>query len=221
MKIHQCLQGNIPRGWEAEFADCDEGILDACRRLEKDKVDYLPKAEDVFNCYRLTPKNEVKVVIVGQSAYHTPGLAHGLAFSCLQGVPPSLKTVYQELANTVDGFVKPAHGNLTAWAQRGVLLMNVSPTAKKGVADYLPRLWMSLIDSTVNGLVNSNRNIVWMLWGKKAQVLTKLIGDKGFKLLAAHPSPVNTAGGFIGCNHFNLCNQHLIKLGIQSIDWTL
>lgn len=221
MKIYRHLQGNVPKGWEAEFADSDEGILESCQRLERDKVDYLPKEPNVFLCYELTPKLEVKAVIVGQSAYHTPGLAHGLAFSSMQGIPPSLKTIYKELAASVDGWVTPTHGNLTKWAQQGVLLMNVSPTAKRGVADYLPLLWMSLVDSVVNGLTKSNRNIVWMLWGAKAQKLTKLIGDKGIKLLAAHPSPVNTHGGFIGCNHFNLCNQHLIKLGVKPVDWSL
>jgi uracil-DNA glycosylase len=189
--------------------------------LEKDKIEYLPPAPDVFNCFRLVPKREVRVVIVGQSAYHTPGLAHGLAFSCLKGIPPSLKTIYTELARTVDGFKIPAHGNLSVWCTQGVLLLNVSPTAQKGVADYKPKLWMSLIEAVITGLMNMDRYIVWMLWGQKAQALTKIIGDKGIKLLAAHPSPLNTRGGFVGCGHFVECNTHLIKRGRTPIDWKL
>lgn len=222
MLIYDKLQTNIPKSWEVEFSESMEGIREACETLEDDNIDYLPKGELVFDAFNYTRKDEVKVVIVGQDPYYQPDMATGLAFSCNNSagvIPASLKNIYKELEQSIEGFVVPDSADLTHWAKQGVLLLNMSLTAKLGKPGYKPKLWMDIIDSVVSGLTNSNRKIIWIMWGNEAQKLSKLIGDKGIKLTAAHPSPANTRGGFIGCGHFKKANDLLVKNGQTPIDW--
>ena len=221
MKIYQHLQDNVPVGWEKEFEESDEGILQACQLIEKDNVQYLPPAQYTFEAFRLTSKLDVKVVIVGQGPYHNIGAAHGLSFSCLNGIQPSLQTIYQELARSIPGFKKPDHGNLSSWARQGVLLLNICLVTQTGRDDYRLKAWMDIVESTVVGLTNQSKHIVWMMFGAKAQELGKLIGGKGVKLPAGHPSPKNASGGFVGSNVFVKCNDSLVKNGLEPIDWSL
>ena len=221
MNIHRHLQNNVPIGWEAEFGDSDEGILEVCEKLEELDIVLAPRCDLTFRAYELVPKNKVKVVIIGEGPYHTPNVANGLSFSCNGPVAPSLKNIYKELERSIPDFRVPTHGDLTSWCSEGVLLLNTSLTVKLGSAGFLPRLWMSLIDSTVNGLINRDRHIIWMLWGEKAKIVARLIGDKGIVLTAAHPSPLNTRGGFVGCGHFSKCNAILTSKGRTAINWSL
>ncbi len=220
MDIYNKLKGNIPTGWEKPFEESSKGIKQVCKSIEKDNIDYLPDASLVFNAFRLIKPEDVKVVIVGQDPYATPGLASGLAFSCNNEIPRSLINIYKELERSIDGFVIPNHGDLSKWCSQGVLLLNISLVAKSGSSGYKPMMWMDLIDSVVSTLTNQNRKIIWIMWGQKAQMLSKHIGEKGIKLTAAHPSPL-VRSGFAGCNHFAIVNKTLADLGKNPIDWSL
>jgi uracil-DNA glycosylase len=221
MLIYQELKKNIPKGWEKEFEESDEGIYDACNEIEEENLEYLPPHTDTFRAFHETPKESVKVVIIGQDPYFSDDKATGLAFSCNNGVPPSLENIYKELKESIDGFVIPDHGDLTHWAKQGVLLLNVSLTAKKGKAGHKPKRWMDIIDSVVSGLTNQDKKIIWIMWGAEAQKISKLIEGRGIELKAAHPSPANTRGGFLGCGHFKTANDILIKNGKTPIDWQI
>jgi uracil-DNA glycosylase len=221
MQIYNDLKNSIPCGWEDVFDESEHGIKNVCKHLEKDKIDYLPSSEKVFNAYRLMKPEQVKVVIIGQDPYYTPGLANGLAFSCDSKVPQCLKIIYKELERDIKGFVTPNHGNLINWSKQGVLLLNISLTAKSGTPKYKPQMWMDLISATINKLTSINRNIIWVMWGKEAQAISYLIGDNGMKLTASHPNPANSRDGFIGCSHFSKINQMLKLIGEKEIDWSL
>ena len=220
MEIYNSLKDNIPLGWESTFSESLKGIKQVCKDIEADGISYHPNADLVFDCFRLLTPKQVKVVIVGQDPYHIPGLAHGLSFSCLDGIPPSLRNIYKELHSSIEGFDIPTHGNLTKWCSQGVLLLNTSLTAKSGSSGYKPKQWMDIIDSTVKTLTSLDRKIIWVMWGNKAQFLSKIIGERGIKLTAAHPSPL-VRSGFDGCNHFAIINKTLTDLGKEPIDWSL
>ncbi|WP_371186732.1 uracil-DNA glycosylase [Thalassotalea maritima] len=184
-----------------------------------------PAEADVFNAFSLTPFEQVKVVILGQDPYHGPGQAHGLAFSVLPDVkvPPSLKNIYKELVDDIDGFVVPEHGNLTAWAEQGVLLLNTVLTVCQGQAHSHAKLgWETFTDAIIEALNQYRDNIVFILWGKHAQQKGKHIdANKHFVLSGAHPSPLSAYRGFFGCRHFSTANQYLLDSKQQPIDWRL
>jgi uracil-DNA glycosylase len=219
MLIYHELKKNIPKGWEKEFKESDEGIYEACSEIEEEQIVYFPIYTMVFDAYHYTPKDIVKVVMVGPEPYFSGDMATGLAFSCNNGIPKSLENIYKELAQSIEGFVIPNHGDLSHWAKEGVLLLNVSFTAKKGQSGYKPKRWMDIIDSTVTGLTNQDKKIIWILCGNEAQKISKLIGDAGIKLMAADPS--YNKGGFLGCGHFKKTNELLAKYGKTPINWQI
>jgi uracil-DNA glycosylase len=221
MDIYRELKKSLPEGWEDVFREAMSGIKDACNIIENDKINYFPPPDKVFNAYRLVKPTDVRVVIIGQDPYHTPGAANGLAFSCNTKVPPLLGNIYKELAKDIPGFVIPNHGDLTAWCKQGIFLFNISLTAKGGIADYKPAIWMDITDATISHLTSTNRNIIWVLWGEKAQTMGKLIKEKGIKLVAGNPNPNDTRGGFLGCKHFSKINKILTDRGDTPIDWNL
>ena len=229
MKIYKHLYGdentpaNIPVGYENVFEDAKKDIKKIAKEIKNDEINYLPPALKVFNAFHMTPFNDVRVVIIGQDPYYKPGLANGLAFSCDSGVPPSLNNIYKEVKNCYPDFVIPKHGDLSPWCAQGVLLLNISLTAKSGEAGYRPLLWMSFIDALIAALTNrkGKKKIIWVMWGAQAQKIGKLIAGKGIELKAAHPSPANAHGGFIGCKHFSKINKILRKQEEPEIDWTL
>jgi uracil-DNA glycosylase len=225
MEILEYLDdGHVPVGWELVFEESYKGIKRACKDLRDDGIKYTPdKPRYVFRSFDALPPENVNVVIVGQDPYYTPGTSNGLAFSTRRGKPltPTLKNIYKELVASIPGFVAPDHGDLSAWCRQGVLLLNKSLTAKVGKSgDHLGR-WMDLISNVIKHLTNINKHIIWVMWGSKAQELAKLIGDKGIILMAAHPSPVNTGGGFLGCGHFRIINEKRVKLKKEPINWNL
>ena len=182
-----------------------------------------PPAPDVFNAFRYTEFNQVKVVIIGQDPYHNVGQAHGLAFSVQMGVeiPPSLKNIYKELASDIDGFQIPTHGCLKKWADEGVLLLNTVLTVKAHLAHSHKDIgWETFTDKVIEVLNQHRENLVFLLWGNPAQKKgSKIDTARHLVLKAAHPSPLSAHRGFFGCRHFSQTNQYLKDKGISPIDW--
>ena len=189
-----------------------------------DKVIY-PPSSLIFNALNTTPMPHVKVVILGQDPYHGPNQAHGLSFSVQKGValPPSLRNIFHELHNDL-GIEIPKHGNLTHWAEQGVLLINAVLTVEAGQpTSHQKRGWEDFTDYVIDVLNEQREHIVFILWGAYAQRKGQRIdASKHLVLKAAHPSPLAAnRGGFFGCKVFSKSNNYLKQHGIEPIDWQL
>lgn len=181
-----------------------------------------PPGKMIFNAFNRTPFDQVKVVIIGQDPYHKPNQAMGLSFSVPPGirVPPSLINIYKELERTIPGFQRPGHGDLTAWADQGVLLLNASLTVEQGNAGSHSKIgWQQFTDAVIQEISDQKSNVVFLLWGNFAKKKAELINaDKHHVLTAVHPSPL-AGGAFIGCDHFAKCNKLLENNGFSPINW--
>ena len=189
-----------------------------------DKVIY-PPSSLIFNALNTTPMPHVKVVILGQDPYHGPNQAHGLSFSVQKGValPPSLRNIFHELHNDL-GIEIPKHGNLTHWAEQGVLLLNAVLTVEAGQpTSHQKRGWEDFTDYVIDVLNEQREHIVFILWGAYAQRKGQRIDQtRHLVLKAAHPSPLAAnRGGFFGCKVFSKSNNYLKQHGIEPIDWQL
>lgn len=189
---------------------------------ERGKIIY-PATKDVFNAFRCTQFNAVKVVILGQDPYHGPNQAHGLSFSVAPDVriPPSLINIYKELENSIEGFKAPNHGYLESWAKQGVLLLNTVLTVQAGQAHSHASLGWEKFTDKVIAVINENcRGIVFLLWGAHAQKKGSMIdGQRHHILTSVHPSPLSAHRGFFGCGHFSKTNELLQQQGLAPIDW--
>lgn len=190
---------------------------------EQGKTIY-PPGPLIFNAFAQTPFRQVKVVLLGQDPYHGPGQAMGLSFSVNNGVPPppSLINIFKELHEDV-GVPLPRTGNLTKWAQQGVLLLNASLTVRAGEPMSHAKIgWHHFTDTVIRTLSEQRANLVFLLWGRFAQEKVALIDVKKHQVLkAAHPSPLAAHNGFFGCRHFSITNDYLAKNAIDPIDWAL
>lgn len=182
-----------------------------------------PPEHDVFNAFRYTPFEQVKVVILGQDPYHGPNQAHGLCFSVLPGVPvpPSLVNMYKELAQDIAGFQIPQHGYLKSWADQGVLLLNTVLTVERGQAHSHAKLgWETFTDRVIAAVNEHRQGVVFLLWGAHAQKKGRIIDRQRHHVLTApHPSPLSAHRGFLGCRHFSQTNQLLAQQNLPAIDW--
>jgi len=224
------MSAALEPGWltvlEEEFEKDYMKSLKAFLLEEKEKGNTVyPKGTDIFNALNTTPFDKVKVVILGQDPYHGAGQAHGLSFSVQKGVavPPSLKNMYKELETDIDGFKTPGHGNLTHWAEQGVLLLNATLTVRASEAgSHQKRGWEIFTDEIIKALSQKREHIVFLLWGKYAQQKAELIdARKHHVLMAAHPSPFSAYNGFFGSKHFSKTNQLLVQDNLTPIDWKL
>ena len=183
-----------------------------------------PSMVNIYNALRLTPYASVKVVILGQDPYHGPGQAHGLSFSVQKGVPipPSLQNIYKEMAEDI-GFVNPGHGCLTEWAQQGVLLLNTVLTVRAGQAgSHRGMGWEQFTDAAIRILNEQDRPIVFLLWGRPAQMKEKMLNNPNHLILKApHPSPLSAYRGFFGSKPFSKTNEFLKAHGVEPIDWQI
>ncbi|TQV89173.1 uracil-DNA glycosylase [Aliikangiella coralliicola] len=188
-------------------------------------VTVYPPKEEVFNAFKVTPLEQVKVVIIGQDPYHGPNQAHGLCFSVKPGIapPPSLVNMYKELANDITGFEIPQHGYLQPWAEQGVLLLNTVLTVEQGQAHSHKHLgWELFTDKVIQGLSDQGEGLVFLLWGSHAQKKGNTIDtSKHHVLKAPHPSPLSAHRGFFGSKHFSKANELLMAQGKTPIDWCL
>ncbi|MFN8301451.1 MAG: uracil-DNA glycosylase [Saprospiraceae bacterium] len=182
-----------------------------------------PPGPLIFNAFNHTPFDKVKVVILGQDPYHNPGEAMGLCFSVPKGVrvPPSLVNIYKEI-NADLGLPIPNHGDLTAWADQGVLLLNAMLTVEANQpASHQKIGWQTFTDAVIRRISDQKDGIVFLLWGRFAQGKKALIDEmRHYVLEAAHPSPL-AGNAFSGCRHFSRTNELLEKQGKTPVDWSL
>ena len=183
-----------------------------------------PPADDIFNAFHYTPLGQVKVVIFGQDPYHGENQAHGLCFSVKPGVdiPPSLVNIYKELQDDL-GCRIPSHGYLTKWAKQGVLMMNTVLTVRAHQANSHRGIgWEAFTDAAIRVLNDQDRPIVFILWGRPAQMKKPMLTNpKHLILEAPHPSPLSSYRGFFGSKPFSKTNEFLVSHGIEAIDWQI
>ncbi|HEY0667663.1 MAG TPA: uracil-DNA glycosylase [Sphingobacteriaceae bacterium] len=198
--------------------------LKAFLKSEKEKGHIIfPPGSLIFNALNHTPFDLVKVVILGQDPYHGPNQAHGLSFSVQKGItpPPSLKNIFKELQQDIPGYKIPSHGDLTKWADQGVLLLNATLTVESGKpGSHQNKGWETFTDVIIHTLSAKRTGIIFLLWGRFAQSKRNLIDvSKHHVLMAAHPSPFSAHNGFLGCRHFSKTNALLVQSGKVPIDW--
>lgn len=181
-----------------------------------------PPGKLIFNAFNLCPFDKVKVVIIGQDPYHGPGQAHGLCFSVNEGVPfpPSLQNIFKEIHDDL-GVPVPQSGNLTRWAEQGVLLLNATLTVRAHQAGSHQRHgWEEFTDAAIRLLAEERAHLVFILWGAYAQKKGAFIDRSRHLVLAsAHPSPLSAYNGFFGNRHFSLANAYLEQHGEPPIKW--
>ncbi len=183
-----------------------------------------PKSTDIFNAFKYTPFDNVKVVILGQDPYHGAGQAHGLCFSVQEGIkpPPSLQNIFKELYTDL-GATIPKHGHLEKWARQGVLLLNTVLTVEAGKPQSHANIgWEIFTDKVIKVLNEKKQGLIFLLWGSPAQKKGQMIDPKRhYVLKAPHPSPLSAHRGFLGCRHFSKTNELLREMGKTEIDWSL
>jgi uracil-DNA glycosylase len=191
---------------------------------ERSQYQVFPSHENVFTALELTSFANTRVVILGQDPYHEPGQAHGLAFSVQQEtrIPPSLRNIYKELATDI-GCEVPIHGNLTSWAQQGVLLLNTTLTVRSGqAASHQGHGWEQFTDHIIRELSDKSETIVFILWGASSRKKVKLINQQRHVVIeSAHPSPLSARHGFFGSRPFSRANAVLKEKGREPINWSI
>ncbi len=184
-----------------------------------------PDMYDIFNALRYTAYRDVKAVIIGQDPYHGEGQAHGLSFSVRRGIapPPSLVNIFKEIKDDIDVDNLGKHGELTAWAEQGVLLLNAALTVRAGQANsHRNKGWEQVTDAVIRHLNEREQPVVFLLWGANARAKSQLITNpRHLVLTCAHPSPLSAYNGFFGCRHFSKTNAFLKQNGIAPIDWSI
>ena len=191
-------------------------------KSEYETKEVYPAPDDIFNAFAFTPLSKVKVVILGQDPYHEPGQAHGLCFSVNDGVPfpPSLQNIFKEI-NADTGAPIPTSGNLTRWAQQGVLMLNATLTVQAHKAgSHQGRGWEEFTDAVIAHLSEHGEHLVFILWGsfaiKKGAKINRM---KHLVLTSPHPSPLSAYRGFFGNHHFSQANAYLAQHGKTPINW--
>lgn len=201
-----------------------KGIKEHLKTEREQGKKIYPAGSNIFKAFNTTPFHNVKIVVLGQDPYHGAGQAMGLSFSVPKGVPPppSLINIFKELHEDT-GTPIPRHGDLSSWAEQGVLLLNAALTVRAGEPMSHSKIgWQTFTNTVISIIGHQLENVVFMLWGKFAQEKVALLdASKQHILKAPHPSPLSAHNGFFGCRHFSKANNFLMKKGIQPIDWSL
>jgi uracil-DNA glycosylase len=218
VRIHESWKPLLISEFQSDyFVRLKEFLLE-----EKKKYTIFPPSSAIFSAFDNCPFDKVKVVILGQDPYHGPGQAHGLCFSVPDGIafPPSLRNIFLEIQNDLDIPVSDS-GNLTRWAEQGVLLLNATLTVRADSAgSHQKKGWETFTDRVIQILSEKKDHLVFFLWGNYAREKKGLIDlNKHIVLETVHPSPLSAARGFFGCRHFSACNTWLKGKGLPPIDW--
>ncbi len=219
----------LEAGWQkalaAEFEKDYMHQLRSFLKEEQKQFQVFPPNKLIFNAFNTTPFDQVSVVILGQDPYHNVGQAHGLSFSVQRGIsiPPSLRNIYIELKDDIDGFQSPAHGDLSSWARQGVLLLNATLTVRAHSAgSHQKKGWENFTDAAIQKLSEKREGLVFILWGNYAKQKAPLIDTRKHVILhAPHPSPFSANNGFFGSRPFSKTNELLIRFGKPPINWKL
>ena len=201
---------------EPYFKDLTEFV-----KSEYQKGTVYPHPKNIFRAFELTPFEKVKVVILGQDPYHGAGQAHGLSFSVVEGVrnPPSLQNIFKEMETDIGA--KPSTGDLSHWAEQGVLLLNATLTVRAGQANsHQGKGWEKFTDAVIKTLSDKREHLVFILWGNYARSKKPLIDpDKHCIIESPHPSPLSAHAGFFGSKPFSKTNNYLVSTNQKPIDW--
>lgn len=220
VKINKTWQPLLKEEFEKEYFS---KLVDFVKEEYKTQKVY-PPGKEIFAAFDYCTLDNLKVVIIGQDPYHGEGQAHGLCFSVKKGVktPPSLKNIYKELHNEFACEI-PIHGELTKWAEQGVLMLNATLTVReKSPGSHQGKGWETFTDSVIELISKNQDNVVFLLWGAYAQKKAQLIdASKHHILESAHPSPFSAHRGFLGNNHFAKCNEYLLSKNKNPIDWII
>lgn len=205
-----------PKSWKNFFKSNEQELDNIEHQLED--VEFLPPKSCIFSAFYNTSFKNIKIVILGQDPYYTPGYADGLSFSCRSGkIPDSLQNIFKVLQKTVKDWKKPSSGNLTAWAKRGIFLINASLTVVQNKPKSHLHIWENFTLSLLEFL-NQKEGLVYMLWGNVPQKYERYIDSKKNLILkTSHPSPQSASLGFLSCDHFNQANAYLKN----PVDWSL
>ena len=219
VKIEESWRQHIGNEFEKQY------FIDLIKfvRYEYATTTCYPPGKLIFNAFNLCPFDKVKVVIIGQDPYHEPGQAHGLSFSVCDGVPfpPSLQNIFKEIEQDL-GMPIPMTGNLTRWAEQGVLLLNATLTVRAHqAASHQRRGWEEFTDAAIKALNVDRDNLVFILWGGYARSKAPLIDSSRHLILqSVHPSPLSAnRGGWFGNHHFSRANAYLTEHGKEPINW--
>lgn len=219
VKIEQSWKDELQQEFDSEYFT---KLVEFVKHAYANNTVY-PPGRFIFEAFNRTPLDKVKVVILGQDPYHGPGQAHGLCFSVREGVqvPPSLVNIYKELGNEYNLSYSNRSGDLSHWADQGVLLLNATLTVQAGMAgSHQGKGWEIFTDAVVRLVAEKRENIVFMLWGGYAKRKGSFIDrNRHLVLEAAHPSPLSAYNGFFGCGHFIKANQYLEEHGLSPIKW--
>ncbi|MGI5845981.1 MAG: uracil-DNA glycosylase [Alphaproteobacteria bacterium] len=216
----------IEESWKIALADEFNkeyfiNLTDFVRSEYKTGKKIYPKPVDIFNAFNLCPFDKVQVVIIGQDPYHEPGQAHGLCFSVQSGItlPPSLQNIYKEIQNDL-GRPSVTNGDLTSWAQQGVLLLNSTLTVQAHLAaSHTGKGWEQFTDAVIRAL-SKRSGLVYILWGSYAQRKAEFVNSsENLILKSVHPSPLSAHRGFFGNRHFSRTNKYLIAQNKKPINW--
>lgn len=219
---------NIGNDWDEVLSDLfqSENYKKIREFLKKEYSTYTiyPPMYDIFNAFKMTSYKSIKAVILGQDPYHEPNQAHGLCFSVKDGCvpPPSLINIFKEMKSDL-GLEPPKSGNLTKWAERGVLLLNTTLTVRRGAANSHSRCgWTAFTDEVIKKISAREKPVVFILWGGNARAKKPLIDtERHFIVESAHPSPLSCYNGFFGSKPFSKTNGFLERVGEDPIDWNL
>lgn len=222
--IHESWQGLLNEEFAQSYM---QELREYLSTRKSQRAVVFPHSSLWFNAFSLTPKDNVKVVILGQDPYHGPGQAHGLSFSVPPGVrpPPSLLNMYKEIDASLGGgenrLQSSGRGCLEQWARQGVFLLNSVLTVEQGqAASHQGRGWELFTDTVIRHLSDTTEHLVFLLWGAYAQKKGSVIDAKRHLVLRApHPSPLSAHRGFLGCGHFVKANEYLREHGKEPIDW--
>lgn len=191
---------------------------------ERKQKNIFPRENDIFKAFKLCSFEKTKIIIIGQDPYHKINQANGLAFSVpkIQPIPPSLKNIYKELHKDTN-IKTPQNGDLSKWANQGVLLLNSILTVRENEAgSHSKSGWQNFTDSVITILSDKKKHLIFILWGNYSKKKQKLINTKKHDILtAAHPSPLAAYRGFFGCKHFSKSNKILLKKNKKIINWSL
>jgi len=228
--IARMVKEAVPATWETVFEYAMPELEQISELIEKQRKIYrlCPMQKDIFRAFQLTPFNKIKVVILGQDPYHTVlpdgmPVATGLAFSVRRehAIPPSLQNIYKELADNYPDFTVPRHGCLEEWAKQGVFFLNIGLTVVEGKPDSHTNMWIGFTRKVIRKIVEADENVIFVLWGARAQKFENFIGSAVTILKASHPSGRSANKGFLGCKHFLQINEKLKEMEKKPIDWNV
>jgi uracil-DNA glycosylase len=237
--IEKIAKEHCPPSWEQVFKSAEDELINISQNLLAEEAKgrfFVPLKRDIFAAFDKVPLHKVRVVIVGQDPYYqmithggeTIPKATGLSFSVRMDddIPVSLRNIYKELARSINGFQVPDHGDLSSWADQGVLMINKIMTLVPSDHNDKKKnrheaMWMDFLDKVFKALAQVNPTCIYLLWGKDAQAVRSQLGTKSIILEAPHPSGFSAHLGFIGCNHFVKVNSHLVEQGLSPINWQI